>query len=722
MRWNLCTRAFLFAAVLSGVWPQGLSSPPESDQRELLAVRVEKPPVLDGILDEAVWESAPRTEPFRQKEPREGQNASESTYAKVVYTEDSLFVGIVCLDSSPAEVVATELRRDGNLSKDDSVWILIDSFHDHRNAFLFATNSLGTQYDALVIDEGKETNEDWDEVWNVVSHQNEEGWSAEFEIPFKVLRLTEKGSEIGLEFQRVIRRKNEFVFWNSWERDFRFETVSRAGHLTGLEDIELAHRGRLKGYLVGGAGERGQEGWENRSDAGIDDFKWRLTPTLTADLTLNTDFGEVEVDAQQANFTSPRDQLFFPEKREFFQEGSGFFDFSARMNEGQFATTFRAFYSRRIGLSEDNQRVPILGGGKLTGRAGPLSIGALNMQTMEEGEIGANNYSVVRLRHDLFSRSSIGGIFTNRSGDGGFNRTAGIDARLLLLNNLTLEGFFMGSATPAVEEDQNAYHAKAYWRTDLWDVGAGHLTLQPNFNAEMGFVGRSGNRKSIGDIAYKPRPNISWLRQIELRAFYEYFTTPDNVVEQKVGHYPIRFLFESGDSFRIAPHTRFDRLTRPLRLAPGVEIPPGDYYGVSWSFTYTVDPSRALAGMVRYAYQGDYFGGTRSYWLFRPQWKPTPSLIVDLDYDFEDIQLPQGQFYSHTINLGIHYSLSTRLITSTVLQYNNTEEVKGVNFRLNYIYRPGDDLFIVYRDVRNQLNPEFSDRAILVKFTRSFEF
>ena len=574
MRSNLCTRAFLLALILSGVWPRLLSSPQDSGTRELVAVRVQEPPVLDGVLDEALWESAPPTEPFRQKEPTEGQDASEFTSVKVIYTEDSLFLGIACLDSSPAEIVATELRRDGNLSKDDSVWILIDSFHDHRNAFLFATNSLGTQYDALVIDEGKETNEDWDEVWNVVSHQNEEGWNAEFEIPFEVLRLTEKGSEIGLEFQRVTRRKNEFVFWNSWERDFRFETVSRAGHLTGIEHIELANRGRLKGYLVGGAGERGQEGWENRSDAGIDDFKWRLTPTLTADLTLNTDFGEVEVDAQQANFTSPRDQLFFPEKREFFQEGSGFFDFSARMNEGQFATTFRAFYSRRIGLSEDNQRVPMLGGGKLTGRAGPFSIGALNMQTMEEGEIGANNYSVVRLRHDLFSRSSIGGIFTNRSGEGSFNRTAGIDARLLLLNSLTLEGFFMGSSTPAVEEGQNAYHAKAYWRTDLWDVGAGHLTLQPNFNAEMGFVGRSGNRKSIGDIAYKPRPNISWLRQIELRAFYEYFTTPDNVVEQKVGHYPILFLFESGGSFRVAPHTRFDRLTRPLRLAPGVEIPP----------------------------------------------------------------------------------------------------------------------------------------------------
>ncbi len=325
MRSNLCTRAFLLALILSGVWPRLLSSPQDSGTRELVAVRVQEPPVLDGVLDEAVWGSALRSEAFKQKEPTEGQDASESTSVRVLYTENSLFFGIVCLDSSPTQVVATELRRDGDLRKDDSIWILIDSFHDHRNAFLFATNSLGTQYDALIINEGEETNVGWDEVWTVASHQDDEGWSVELEIPFEILRLSDPDQGAGLEFQRVIRRKNEFVFWNSWDRDFRFEEVSRAGHLVGLEDIQVAHRRRLKGYLLGGADEPGRSGWENRSTAGIDDFKWRLTPTLTADLTLNTDFGEVEVDAQQANFTSPRDQLFFPEKREFFLEGTGFF-------------------------------------------------------------------------------------------------------------------------------------------------------------------------------------------------------------------------------------------------------------------------------------------------------------------------------------------------------------------------------------------------------------
>ena len=212
MRSNLCTRAFLLALILSGVWPRLLSSPQDSGTRELVAVRVQEPPVLDGVLDEAVWGSALRSEAFQQKEPTEGQDASESTSVRVLYTENSLFFSIVCLDSSPTQVVATELRRDGDLRKDDSIWILIDSFHDHRNAFLFATNSLGTQYDALIINEGEETNVGWDEVWTVASHQNDEGWSVELEIPFEILRLSDPDQGAGLEFQRVIRRKNEFVF------------------------------------------------------------------------------------------------------------------------------------------------------------------------------------------------------------------------------------------------------------------------------------------------------------------------------------------------------------------------------------------------------------------------------------------------------------------------------------------------------------------------------
>ena len=711
--------AILCAAFLLQLTPL-FPSPSHGDQ-VLRAHFSTTPPTLDGVLTEEVWNTASPTQPFTQKEPMAGEEASESTVVKVVYTRQSLFLGIVCADSSPENVVATELRRDGDLTKDDSIWILLDSFHDHRNAFLFATNSLGTQYDALIIDEGSEVNSAWDEVWRVAAHRDEKGWSVEVEIPFTTLRIKASEGEVGLEFQRVIRHKNEFVYWNSWDRDFQFEQVSRAGHLIGLENVELGNRWRLKPYLLGGAGKSGTAGWENRSEVGIDDFKIRVSSTLTADLTYNTDFAEVELDSQRANFSNPRSQLFFPEKREFFFEGASFFDFAARINENP-GDTFRAFFSRRIGLTSDGQRIPLFGGAKLTGKMSSLSIGALNVQSEEEGDIGSNNFTVARLRYDLFSRSNIGAIVTNRSGDGSFNRTAGIDTRVVLLDNFIFDGFFMHSATANVSGNENAYHAKGFWRTDLWDIGAGHLTLEEDFQADMGFAQRAHTRKTIGDIAYKPRPDISWLRQMSLRAFLEYFTTPDNVVEKKITHYSFELLLQSGDKFRFSPHDRFERIFRPLSLAPGVIIPPGDYRGQSYLIDFTFDPSRRLAGRILFSPQRGFFGGNKLTIGLNPQWKPVSSLILDLNYDINKIDVPQGQFTSHIVNAGVNYSLSTRLITSTTFQYNNAAQVKAFNFRFNYIYRAGDDLFVVYRDIRNRLDPELSDRAILVKFTHSFNF
>ncbi|MDA2935493.1 carbohydrate binding family 9 domain-containing protein [Acidobacteria bacterium AH-259-D05] len=685
------------------------------------ATHSKNPPTLDGILSEEIWGRTSPTEAFTQKEPHVGEKASESTVVRVIYTDRSLFLGIACSDSSAKDIVATERRRDGDLLKDDSIWILIDSFHDHRNAFLFATNPLGTKYDALIIDEGSELNVQWDDVWKVVPHRDEQGWAVEVEIPLKTLRLKSSATELGLEFRRVIRRKNEFVFWNSWDRDFRFEQVSQAGHLTGLEDLELGKRGRLKPYVLGGSGKRGTSGWDNRSEVGIEDLKWRITPSLTLDLTYNTDFAEVELDAQRTNLRDPTSRLFFPEKREFFLEGAGFLDFAARINENP-GDTFRAFFSRRIGLTSDGRRVPVLGGLKLTGRIGGFSMGALNMQTQEEDEIGSNNFTVLRLRYDLFPRSTVGTIVTNRSGNGSFNRTVGLDTRLVFFNNFTFEGSLMRSATPGVNEEPNAYHAKGYWRTDLWDIGAGHLTLESNFNSEMGFAQRSPIRKSVFDIAFKPRPNISWIRQIFIRPFVEYFTTPENVLVRKIAHYNLEILLQSGDRLRFAPHPRFERLFRPVQLAPEVFIPPGEYTGTSYVMEYILDPSRRLAGRFRFAPQREFFGGSKKNFVLRPQWKPIPSLILDLQWEIDRIHLPQARFTSHVINTTFNYSPSTTLITSTTFQYNNTAKIRGFNFRLNYIYRPGDDLFFVYRDIRNNLNPEFSDRAILIKFTRSFDF
>ena len=270
--------------------------------------------------------------------------------------------------------------------------------------------------------------------------------------------------------------------------------------------------------------------------------------------------------------------------------------------------------------------------------------------------------------------------------------------------------------------DQDAYYAKAYWRTDLWDIGAGHSTFEPEFDSDLAFIRRKDARKNIFDVAFKPRPRISWIRQINLRYFGEYYTDNDDVISEKTNHYPIIVFLENGDQLRFGPHNRFNRLFRPLTLFPGVVVPPGDYNGGSMSFTYTFDPSRPLSGAVEGLYFWGYFGGKRSVLEARAQWKPTPALILDFSSEHHRVRLPYGDFNAHLVNFGLNYSLSTTLTTSTVLRYSNQTRVKGLNFRLNYIYRPGDDLFVVYRDTRNDLNPDLSDRAILVKFTHFFTF
>jgi hypothetical protein len=344
------------------------------------------------------------------------------------------------------------------------------------------------------------------------------------------------------------------------------------------------------------------------------------------------------------------------------------------------------------------------------------------MQTEKTDNVQENNFSVARARFDLFSRSQIGAIFTNRFGNGSSNRSGGFDTRFVLWDNFSLEGFLMRSATPGLTRDQNAYQAQVYWRTDLWRVGAGHMTLEPNFNPEMGFADRLNTRKSVLDIGWRPRPGISWLRQIEIRPFLEYFTNEDNIVDQKIGHYNFELMLQSGVRLRYAPHTRFERLFRPLRIAPGIFARPGDHKSVSHVMEYILNPARQLAGSFRLSIHSNYFGGDRTNFFFKPQWKPLPSLILDLEYDLNRIHLSQKRFNSHLVNFGINYSHSTRILTSAVFQYNNLAQVKGVNLRLRYIYRPGDDIFFVYKHIRNNLNPEFSDRALLVKFTHSFDF
>ena len=344
---------------------------------------MEEAPAIDGRLDDPVWQNVTGASEFYQREPVEGEEATERTSVYIVYDQTHLYIGVELLDSDPLQIRASDLQRDSPLDNDDSFTVAIDSFHDHRNAFVFRLNPLGTRYDAVIRDEGHNFDRAWDEQWTAGAVRTDQGWSAEYSIPFKILRFSGAEEQVwGINFERVIKRNNESVYWSGWERDFGFYNISQAGHLEGLIDIKQAERIRIRPYLLGGvenfAATLVPEGTEAVGDVGIDDLKIAVTSNLTADLAFNPDFGQVEADAQQVNLT--RFSLFFSEKRPFFIEGAQ----QLRMGLGLLhfgPPPMELFHSRRIGLSDAGEPIPIIAGGKLTGKVGAYTLGFLNLQT-----------------------------------------------------------------------------------------------------------------------------------------------------------------------------------------------------------------------------------------------------------------------------------------------------------------------------------------------------
>ena len=398
-------------------------APQDQDGAVIYAERVERPPSIDGQLDEAIWEGMCGPTDFYQKEPLEGQEATEVTRVCIAYDQANLYIGVEFRDSEPDEIRASELQRDSTLEGDDSFTVILDTFHDHRNAFLFRVNPLGTRSDAVIRNESDRLSSEWDEQWTEASAITEGGWTAEISIPFKILRFSADEEQTwGINFERVIKRKNEFVYWSGWDRNFLFQHVSQAGQLEGLSNIIQAERLRIRPYVVAGV-ERiavgPSIGTRRLWDGGIDDLKFALTSNLTADLTFNPDFGQVEVDAQRVNLT--RFSLFFQEKRQFFIEGAD--SLKMRVSLLHFGPPpLELFYSRKIGLSEAGQPISIVGGGKLTGKVGGFDLGVLNVQTDDYQQEPGENFMVARVRKEMLGRSYIGAIFTNRQSQGNANR------------------------------------------------------------------------------------------------------------------------------------------------------------------------------------------------------------------------------------------------------------------------------------------------------------
>lgn len=714
-------RTALAGAVLYVAWGAGTVALAQVDPLMTQAEPTSRPPIIDGRLDDAAWQAAPAASDFRQKEPSEGQAASEATTVWILYDRSRLYIGVHLQDSQPDQIRASELRRDNDLRSDDSFSVLLDTFHDHRNAFLFRVNPHGTRFDAIIRNESPRLDADWDEDWLAAATMTDDGWTVEIAIPFKILRFSSAQEQIwGLNFERLIKRKNESVYWANWDRDYAFTHASQAGHLTGLKDIRQAERLRVRPYVVVGSEKldavSNPVGARLLRDVGLDDVKLAITPNLTADLTVNPDFAQTEVDAERVNLT--RFSLFFPEKRQFFIEGAD--SLRMRIASNLFAPpSTELFHSRRIGLSPSGLPVPILGGGKLTGKLRGFDIGLLDVQTDRHGDRSAENFGVARVRKEVLGRSYMGMLMTSRQGGGDFNRLVAADARFVLKRYVTVAGIAARTFTKAGGEAQWLTHLAGGWEDDRLAASTSYLNVDPEFDPGLGFV-RRRDRMVSAEIAVKPRPRGTPVRQFELGPSMTYHHDANGQLLTRDLGFGIETAFQSGDQLELQISNSVERLPEAFGVGPGVRLPVGQYEWNEFRLDFRSFRGRNVSGSVSMELGGFYTGTKRSLEV-SGDIRRSAHVSIGPSYEVNDVDLREGSFQTHLFGVKTNVSFSTNLLTAAYLQYNSSGDLAAVQLRLNYIFRTIDNFYVVFNETR-WTGGRFANRAnrsLVMKVTYS---
>ena len=747
---NVAVGGFAMAGVVIDPPPPiapAVQSRNNSGQATVRAIRLESPIVMDGLLTEAVYEEVRAITGFIQQEPVEGQPATERTEAWVLFDDENIYISARCWQSRMDQVVANEMRRD-EIFRNDNFAIVFDTFHDQRTGVLFRASPIGALMD-MEFTEEPTFNIDWNTVWDVRTEYFDGGWTVEFVIPFRSLRYPAgAGRSWGINLGRTVLSKNERSFLTRIPASLSsrgFTTAAYAGNLVGLEVPDDSINIDVKPYAIGGLTSdlSMPNPIKNQlsGDAGVD-LKYKITQSLTADFTINTDFAQVEVDEQQVNLT--RFSLFFPEKREFFLEGKGLFEFaggrgfsgggSSAYRRGRQATnTPVLFFSRRIGL-ENGRVIPIRAGGRLTGKMGPFSIGALSIQTEGAGTIDlpSTNYSVLRIKRDVLRRSSIGGVFTGRSASTvsqGSNQAYGVDGVFTFYDNVNLNAYIAKTQTGGLVGDDLSYRGQFNYAADRYGLQLEQLSVGANFNPEIGFVRRHDFRRSFGSARFSPRLR-RWesIRKLSWEASLDYTTDGAGLLETRVQSGVFGVEFENSDEFFIDQSLNYEFLKVPFEISPGISIPVGGYEFANTRFGYAFGPQRTFSGNASVEY-GTFFGGNKtSVTLIRPRVEITPQFSLEPIMSLNWLDLPQGAFATTLVSSRVTYTLTPRFFVGALVQYNSSGRSVGTNARLRWEYQPGSELFVVYTEERDTLSlmPERStllrNRGLVVKLTRLFRF
>ncbi len=719
----LVLRVLRIAAVATGILFMS-STWAAAQSVRATAVRAAAPPTIDGRLNDPAWASAPAAGDFVQHEPREGDPVSERTLVRVLFDDEALYIGAWLLDTDPAGIVKGENRRDASLTETDAFLVVLDTYRDRQNAFVFGTTPAGIEYDGQVTREGTGDfaarqrqqvgsgggfNLNWDGSWTVATTVDGAGWYAEFRIPFATLRYPRGGPQRwGLNFARNIRRRNEEAFWSRVPRQFPIYRVSEAGELQGLE--APAQRAlTLTPYALSSATrDSGASAYDGTVEVG-GDAKIGLSSSLILDLTANTDFAQIEVDEQQINLT--RFNLFFPEKRPFFLENAGSFAVGTPQQ-------VELFFSRRIGLDAAGRPVPIAGGGRVSGKAAGLILGVLDIQTE------ADNYAVLRVLRELPRRSRLGVLFANRAattGSDSSNQTYAVDGRLGVSDALVFDTYAAFTRTKGLNGRDHAFHLSGTYTTRDWESQVGVTEIGAAFNPEVGFLERSGYRFVLVRLLRHVRfPGARWLRELRPHSSYRAYYDFDRFLESAQLHFDNHFAFANGAFFSPAINWTREGLKQPFEITPGVIVQPGtyDHWEAAWRFNTNESAPVSFNGGLDV---GGFYSGKRRGVFGTVSARHGATVAAALRVSHSDVELREGSFEATLASLRLAYSFTPRIYLQWLVQYSNQAEQWSGNLRFGWLNTAGTGLFVVYNEAQRTRTPVGPlRRGLIVKFTRQF--
>ncbi|MCA1586086.1 MAG: carbohydrate binding family 9 domain-containing protein [Acidobacteria bacterium] len=728
--------AFAGQMQLNGGDPAVASSPTAT------ASRIAERPLLDGdVIGDPAWQGATPVEGFTQEQPDLGAPASERTEVRLVFTADTLYVGVVCYDRDPSGIIVSDSRRDAPLEDTDSFRLIFDTYRDRQNGFVFGTNPAGIEYDGQVTNEGQGGgglagaqmqqsgsgsgfNLNWDGAWEVRAKITEIGWTAEFAIPFRTLRFPSGTDQVwGVNFQRNIRRRNERAYWAPIPQQFSLYRLSLAGALSGIQTPSIRNL-KVTPYVLGNILTSGNRPVESVTLGDVGgDVKYSLTSSLTLDATVNTDFAQVEVDDQQVNLD--RFNLFFPEKRPFFLENAGFFSVG---NPGE----VDLFFSRRIGIGPGGEEVPILAGGRVSGKAGQFNIGLLNMQTDDFSEqLASTNFSVVRISRDLPNRSQVGGLFVNRQGVGNLapdddrNGTYAVDGKWGIGQSTVLSSFLAQTDTPGVSADEYAFNVRSRTNLEQIDIELGYQEVADQFNPEVGFLSRRGYRKPDARVMTRFRPK-DFLRLQEIRPHVTYrgFWGFDDFQETGYSHIDSHWQFRNAYEVHTGMNLTLEGVRTPFEIYPGIFVPPGTYDNAEAQIVLMTNQGAPFSLNLQ-TFAGGFFNGKRVTLNPTVRARFGETLTTEVSYQRNDVSLPTGDFVTNLVRTRVSYSFTPRTFVQGLVQYNDRADLWSMNFRLGWLQAANTGLFVVYTDTRGLYDlverPQRTDRSFIVKYSYMFD-